>query len=255
MVKAILIDMDNTLIETQLLYAEAHLGLARFIAGLAPHDIDAVVAVTKKNEVALFAQYGYGAELLPQAFELTLKHYVSDATPDEIRYARELAMTVFRTEAQLKEGVAEAIECLADHFPLYLVTVGDDKVQNDRIAALPFRHLFAGTFVVSEKDVAAYERVLEAIALEPHETIMIGDSIRSDIIPTVTLGMSAIYIEADNWHAHEAQGHGLPTERVIRHVHLLDAAEDVIRTYIMNNKAPEAPKPQTPPFAPKPPQP
>lgn len=256
MVKAILIDMDNTLIETQLLYAEAHLGLARFIAELAPHDVEAIISQLKKIEVDLFPTYGYSAELLPQAFEETLRHYVGDATPDEIRYVRDLANTVFRTEAALKEGVAEAIECLADHFPLYLVTVGDLKVQNDRIAALPFRHLFAETFVVSEKDQEAYRRVLAALALEPQEAIMIGDSIRSDILPTVALGMSAIYIEADNWHAHDVHGHGLPEERVTRHAHLQDAAEDVIRTYILKkqleNKDLHVPPPSPGPKPPRP---
>lgn len=254
MIKAIFIDMDNTLIETQLLYAEAHLGLARFIADLAPHDVEAIIGQLKKTEVALFPAYGYSAELLPQAFEETLRHYVSDAAPDEIRYVRDLAHTVFRTEAALKDGVAEAIECLADHFPLYLVTAGDLKVQNDRIAALPFRHLFAGTFVVSEKDQEAYSRILEAVVLEPHEVIMIGDSIRSDIIPTVSLGMAAIYIKADNWHAHEIHGHGLPEEGVIHHAHLLDAAQDVIRTHIAKPQAPENMSP-APPHPPKPPVP
>ncbi len=214
--KAVFIDMDNTLIETQNLYEDAHTALIAFIYTLGPFEQDEVLQTVRKREVALFDTYGYGREMLPHAFEDTLRHYVPDAQAAELKQVRDMAESVYTRTATVKDGVPEALEKLARTHTLYLVTVGDESVQTPRIDALPFRDLFENTFIVSAKNVEAYKTVLAHTGVVAKDATMIGDSLASDIVPALESGMAAIYVPAQNWHGREMAGQTLPDRAVVK---------------------------------------
>jgi putative hydrolase of the HAD superfamily len=162
--------------------------------------------------------------MLPHAFEDTLLRFVPDATLEETLAARRLAERVYEEEARIKDGVIEALGLLADHFALYLVTVGDEAVQRRRIETLPCRELFSDMIIVSDKTTEVYRSVLERGPFQPGEAVMIGDSLRSDVLPALEAGLFAVHIPADNWRAREMQGVEIPGERFARHGSLLEAA-------------------------------
>jgi len=214
--KAVFIDMDNTLIETQNLYEDAHSALTAFIYTLGPFERDDVLNAVRAREVALFDTYGYGREMLPHAFEDTLRHYVPDAQPAELKQVRDMAETVYTRTAEIKKGVPEALEKLAQTHKLYLVTVGDASVQQPRIDALPFQKFFENTFIVSAKNVEAYKTVLAYTGVDAKNATMIGDSLASDIVPALECGMAAIYVPAQNWHGREMAGQSLPDHAIVK---------------------------------------
>jgi putative hydrolase of the HAD superfamily len=240
MIKAVLIDLDNTLLETQALYTAAEADLQRLIEARSGAPGDTVALEIQRRKLALFEHYGYDPAMLPRAYEEALTAFVPAASGEDLLHARRLGFRIFEEEARLKEGVEESIRLLAEKFILYIVTVGDDAVQRKRIDTLPFRDLFAGLFIVPDKNADTYRGVLQRGNHAPEEAVMIGDSLKSDIIPAVEAGLTAIHIPGDNWAGHEMQGLEPPRERVVRRRSLREAVD-----YLLS-PAPERPAPKAP---------
>lgn len=209
-IKAVFIDMDNTLLRTQQLYEDAHDELAGIIGARTGIPAPVVIEETRRREIGLFPLHGYGREMLPAAFAETLLHYIPDATPADVLAVRDCANNVYRRDAEVKKGAEEAILALAAHVPVYLLTAGDDEVQRSRVAKLPFRGSFTAIYIVPEKDPALYTALLAKHGLQPSEAVMIGDSLKSDIVSPVAAGMSAVYIPDMNWAAREQAGQEFP---------------------------------------------
>lgn len=213
MTKALFIDMDNTLIETTALYDAGAEELARLINRFTEAPLDDVRACINARQEEAHKTLGYSAAMLPQAYENTLRHYLPDASHDHVLEARQAAWDVLTANAEIKQGVAQDLQRLASHYRLYLVTVGDPAVQSRRVDYLPFKPLFKDIFIVSEKTETTYASILKKLKLKPAETVMIGDSLVCDIVPTVAVGMRAIYIPASGWQAGEKNA-SLPSNGV-----------------------------------------
>jgi putative hydrolase of the HAD superfamily len=210
MIKAVLLDMDNTLIATQDLFEEAHDRLTAFIESRAKTPPSESLATVRRFEVELFAHFGYGTGMLPQAFENALLTYAPQSPDADIAAVRQMASDVYARAARVIPGVPQAIENMAQHFDLYILTAGDAGAQQRRIDALPFKHHFKGAFPVPEKTPETYLTLLKKLGLQPHEVVMIGDSLKSDIIPSVAAGLSAIHIPHANWVGREMAGLKMP---------------------------------------------
>jgi putative hydrolase of the HAD superfamily len=240
MIKAVLMDMDNTLLKTQELYEEAHAELAALVNTFTAtgYEHADVIATARRIEVSLFDTFGYGAAMLPQAFENTLLHYVPKASEAAIETAREIANNVYERVPGIKPGVQKGLQLLEPHFDLYLLTAGDAEVQQRRIDQMPFRHFFKDIFIVPEKNAQTYTALLGRLNLAPEEVVMIGDSLRSDIIPAVEAGLSASYVESINWHGREMNGLKLPETRAAAHDDFAEAAAAIVREARMPTPAP-----------------
>lgn len=201
MIKAIFTDMDDTLIENQSLYEEAKKKLCDF---LAPYGVTAKEALDfyEPKDKELFKTYGYSRQRFPATFEQTLRHFIPNADEETVKTVRGFAEEVYDTTAPLKPGVKESLKKLMQKYPVYLVTAGDQSVQKARVEKLSFKKDFAGIFVIGQKDKDVFTDVTQAVGVAPDEVIMIGDSLRSDIVPAVAAGLHAVWIEADNW-SHE----------------------------------------------------
>jgi putative hydrolase of the HAD superfamily len=90
-----------------------------------------------------------------------------------------------------------------DH-ELWLLTKGDLFDQESKLARSGLSPFFDRIEIVSEKDEATYQRLLERYGVSPDEFAMIGNSLRSDVLPVVAIGARAYHIPyAITW-AHEA---------------------------------------------------
>lgn len=208
MIKAICLDMDDTLIVNQVLYTNAEFMLAGYLQnfGVTPEDTFTVFAATEKTN---YQTMGISIARFPLSFEMTLRHFVPDATPDMIATVRDMGERVFRTVADVKPGTTTALETLAKIAPLHIVTGGADHVQQFRIDNLPFKDKFNTFTIIAKKDVDVYHDVAKKLGLKPSEIIMIGDSLKSDVLPAVEAGMRAVWIEALNA-PHEIKQADLP---------------------------------------------
>ncbi|MBU6475365.1 MAG: HAD family hydrolase [Alphaproteobacteria bacterium] len=230
MIKAIFLDMDDTLIVNTVLYEEAAAVMSGYLChyGVPLAEARRMLAKTDRD---LFKTQGYSRERYPDVFEKVLRHYVPKAGDDKIETVRRFAEDVFSTVAKVKPGTIEAVELLTAKFPVYIVTQGDKEVQENRVAHLPFRKKLTGVFVVEKKRTDVFSGIVDGLGYSPREAVMIGDSLKSDVVPSVAAGMHAIWIEAHNWAVESTTE--VPSERMYKFSSLLEAAR-----YLTNYKPP-----------------
>lgn len=239
MIKAICLDMDDTLIVNQELYTYARAMMEGYLAhfGVTPEDIAPVFAAIEKNN---YASMGISIARYPLSFEQTLLHFIPDADAGMIATVRDFAERVFRTVADVKPGVAEALEILARVAPLHIITGGADSVQKFRVDNLPFKEAFNSVTITPSKNAAVYADFAQILGVEPSEILMIGDSLRSDVLPAVQAGLRAVWIEALNA-PHELKKAELP-EGAYRFTSLLELAR-----HLEKHGSPDHPAAATPP--------
>jgi putative hydrolase of the HAD superfamily len=75
-----------------------------------------------------------------------------------------------------------------------LITKGDLFDQEGKLARSGLGDLFWGVDVLSEKNVESYQGVFKRRGIEPSKFVMVGNSLRSDVVPAVALGAKAIHI-------------------------------------------------------------
>lgn len=189
------LDGDDTLWHSEHLFVDTQ---ARFRDLLAPHtDLDhagldaRLVEVQRRN----MTSFGYGVK----AFTLSLIETAIEATDgavpaSAIQAILDLGKVLLDHPVQLLDGVLEAVDALSDHYRLLLVTKGDLLHQESKVARSGLAELLWGVEIVSEKDPATYRRLLERNAVDPATFVMVGNSVRSDVLPVLEVGGRAVHV-------------------------------------------------------------
>lgn len=225
MIKAVFLDMDDTLIVNHVLYEKA----AALLYGYLRHfGVSLEEAHKARNEIDRenYKTFGYSRKRYPQTFEDVLKHFVPDADDEMVAIVRDFAETVFTTVAKEKPGIAEAIDLLSSNYKVYIVTQGDNSVQTERLKHLSFRSKLSGEYVVDRKDKEAFTAIVKELGLAPDEVIMMGDSLKSDIVSSIAAGLSAVWVESENWSIEAVSD--LPKERMYKFSSVLEAAQHIV---------------------------
>jgi putative hydrolase of the HAD superfamily len=95
---------------------------------------------------------------------------------------------------QLLDGVVDAVDALTDRYRVMVVTKGDLLHQEMKVARSGLAELFWQVEIVSEKDEATYQRVLDRWDIDPSTFVMVGNSVRSDILPVLAIGGRAVHV-------------------------------------------------------------
>jgi putative hydrolase of the HAD superfamily len=203
-VKMIAFDADDTLWVNEPLYRGTE---ERLHALLAPYgDPEAIEKQLYSVEMRNLRLFGYGAKgfmlsMIETAIELTRGRI----TGAEIQQIIDLGRALLLSPIELLEGVEEALQTLAGEAAprLMLLTKGDLLDQESKLVRSGLGDYFHHVEIVSDKNENTYRRTLERYGLEPHEFVMIGNSLRSDILPVLAIGARAIYIPYHTTWAHE----------------------------------------------------
>jgi putative hydrolase of the HAD superfamily len=134
----------------------------------------------------------------------------------EIREIFALGQEMLAHPVELLPGVAEIVPALARDYRLLLITKGDLHHQERKIAESGLTAHFFAIEILSEKDGATYECVLRRHGIAPDEFVMIGNSLKSDILPVLELGGAGVHVPYHiTWqHEHvEAVPHDQPRFR------------------------------------------
>jgi putative hydrolase of the HAD superfamily len=202
MIQTIAFDADDTLWHSETLYAMTQ---AEYYALLRPYaDEETLKSRLFEIEMHNLRVFGYGVK----GFTLSMIETAIDisegrVTTREIQQILDAGKALLTRPIELLPGVRETLEGLAGKYNLMLITKGDLFHQESRIAASGLGELFSALEIVSEKDVPTYERVFRRYHLDPATFLMVGNSVRSDILPIVALGARAIYIPYEITWQHE----------------------------------------------------
>ena len=198
--KWIIFDADNTLWRTEVIYNEARNRLCDYIHSASGTAREAVEAFQRETDKKLEALYGYSASRFARSFEDTLINYLGTPEADEIRHARRLAEDVFRTKAAIYPGVEEVLRTLrADHWKLAIITAGEEWVQKKRLSESHLENIFDEIIIVERKCSSEFSNFCRDRKFDPVGSWVVGDSLRSDILPAIEAGFNAIWVQHDNW--------------------------------------------------------
>jgi putative hydrolase of the HAD superfamily len=200
--KLIAFDADDTLWVNEPNYIDVKQKLCELLS----HYIDQETLEDRFYDAQIrnLQHFGYGAKsfilsMIETAIELTDGAITSTEIQQIISAGRQL----LDFPIEVLDGVAEVLEILSAQFDLMLLTKGDLFDQESKIARSGLVHYFKHVEIVSEKNEEAYRRVLKKHAVEPADFLMIGNSLKSDILPVVHIGGRAIHIPSAVTWAHE----------------------------------------------------
>ncbi len=196
-------DADDTLWHTERLYAEAQAKLAHLLAQY--HDANWVEERLYQTEMRNVEHFGYGVK----AFTLSMVETAIELTEGRISAQDiggliELGKKMLTADVELLENVAATVEQVAAAYPVMLITKGDLFDQERKIARSGLASYFRHVEVVSDKTRDSYARLLQEHALDPRRFVMVGNSLRSDILPILELGATAVYVPYRITWRHEA---------------------------------------------------
>ena len=201
MFDAIAFDADDTLWHNEPLYARAQEKLKTLLSSYASADV-----VEKKlfeTEDGNLAALGYGIKsftlsMIETAVDLSGGKIAGSEISKIIGYAREM----LAAEIRLLDHAEETVSRLSGS-RLMLITKGDLLDQQSKLARSGIDHHFASVHVVSDKREATYRSLLDQHGVAPERFVMVGNSLKSDIVPVLALGAHAVHVPyAITW-AHE----------------------------------------------------
>jgi putative hydrolase of the HAD superfamily len=214
-------DGDNTLWHVEALYDRARHDLVRHIesaGGLA----DEVEAFQRREDKRLFTELGYSAARFAKSFENTMHRFVAAAPTHEIQFARRLALSVFEQAATMDPDVSAVVSELKGHYKLGLITAGEPWVQQRRVAHFAFSKSFDMIRIVNKKTTDVFRRLTTELNVDTHRSWVVGDSLRSDILPAIAAGLNAILIANHNWVEVERDETGP------RHLNVVDSLKEIL---------------------------
>jgi putative hydrolase of the HAD superfamily len=200
-VEVVGLDADDTLWHNESLFSVTHDRFAELLADHTdPDDLGRRMLETERRNLHLF---GYGAKgFTLSMIETALEVTDGDLPGSHVQAILDLGKALLAHPVDLLDGVREAIEALADR-RLVLITKGDLFHQETKVAGSGLGEHFERIEIVSEKDETTYRKVLADLGIEPHEFLMVGNAMRSDILPVVAIGGRAVHVPyAVDW-AHE----------------------------------------------------
>ncbi len=177
----------------------------RFVELLAHyHEPDWIRERLYQTETRNLQHFGYGIKafalsMLESAVELT----EGRLSGQDVKTLIDLAKGMLTAPVELLPHVSEVIPQLAKQYPLMVITKGDLLDQETKITRSRLGQYFRDIEVVSHKTRETYARLLEKHAISSERFLMVGNSIRSDILPILELGGTAIHIPYETTWLHE----------------------------------------------------
>lgn len=189
----LIIDCDDTLWENNRFFLDAHVKFVDLMAGRG-HDRAKADSLLLRLEMENVPRYGYGA--MSQARSMADVYRLFEPVPDEAVLAEidAIGRAVFSHPVCMLPGVEDTLPRLSERYRMVMFTKGNPDEQLGKIEKSPVKEYFSHVKCVPEKDPDTFRRVLEEFGMAPHETWMIGDSPRSDIMPALANGVKSVYI-------------------------------------------------------------
>ncbi|MCE9647453.1 MAG: HAD family hydrolase [Chloroflexi bacterium] len=196
-------DADDTLWHNERFYVEAQNRFASLLSQY--HNPEWVNERLYQTETRNIRHFGYGIK----AFALSMIETAVELTEGringkDIQTLIDLAREMLGADVQLLDHVAATLPQLARDHRLMVITKGDLLDQETKIERSGLGKYFHSIEVVSHKTADSYAHILKKHSISANNLLMVGNSIRSDILPILELGGSAVYIPYETTWLHEA---------------------------------------------------
>lgn len=204
--KVIAFDADDTLFVNEPYFQETE---EKFCALLSDYlSQQGLSQELFRVEIANLNLYGYGIKgyilsMIEAAMKISNNTISLEIIQKIIEYGKEL----LQKPIELLDGVDETLAALHGKYKLIVATKGDLKDQQRKLHDSGLGHYFHHIEVMADKQELNYEKLLKRLEIEPHEFFMIGNSLKSDVLPVLEIGGYAVHIPFHTTWEHEKVNH------------------------------------------------
>jgi len=201
-IKVIGFDADDTLWVNETYFRDAELEFAKLLAQYeTANKIDQELF---RKEIENLPLYGYGIKgFILSMVEMALEISNGNASNTIIQKILEIGKDMLNKPVDLLEGVEEVLRTLSKDFRLVVVTKGDLLDQERKLQKSGLLDYFHHIEILSDKQEENYSKLLDHLDLKASEFLMIGNSLKSDVLPLVRIGAKAIHIPFHTTWIHE----------------------------------------------------
>ena len=201
--KVIAFDADDTLWENETFFRDAEKEFCQLMNDYGTEE--ELMKVLFKIEIDNMSLYGYGIKaFVLSMIEAALQLSNKSVSISIIEKITEIGKKMLNKPVVLLPGVKETLENLSRKgHKLIVVTKGDLLDQERKLKKSKLLKYFSHIEVMSEKHDSNYMNLLKYLNIKPEEFIMIGNSLKSDVIPVLNIGGYGVHIPFHTTWAHE----------------------------------------------------
>jgi putative hydrolase of the HAD superfamily len=201
-IKVIAFDADDTLWVNEPYFQETEKKFCALLEDYLPQHTTAKELF--KTEIDNLALYGYGIKgFMLSMVETALRIGGRDINPEIIEKAITYGKELLEKPIELLDGVEDTLKALKDKYRLVVATKGDLLDQERKLKRSGLEHYFHHIEIMSEKHEKDYQKLIKHLDIEASQFIMIGNSLKSDILPVLAIGGYACHIPYHTTWAHE----------------------------------------------------
>lgn len=157
-----------------------------------------------KTEIENLPLYGYGIKgFMLSMIETAMKITNNRLSAGIVKRILELGKQMLDQPIELLDGIEDVLIDLKDRYRLVVATKGDLLDQERKLKKSGISHYFHHIEIMSEKDTANYLKLIRHLDIQPHEFMMVGNSVKSDVLPVLDAGGYAIHVPYHITWAHE----------------------------------------------------
>lgn len=213
-ITTIAFDADDTLWVNEPYFQETEKEFCALLEDYLPHH--SVSQELFKTEMQNLSLYGYGVKGFMLCMIETITR-VSNGTASiqVVNKAIELGHNLLQQPVELLEGVTETLAALKGKYRLVMATKGDLLDQERKLKKSGLESYFHHIEIMSDKQNNDYKKLLKHLDCRPDNFLMLGNSIKSDILPVLEIGGYAAHIPFHTTWAHEQHEHQLEHDRFV----------------------------------------
>lgn len=201
-IKVIAFDADDTLWVNETYFRDAEHQFAKLLAQYETENkIDQELF---RTEIKNLKHYGYGVKgfvlsMIECALELS-NYQVNQKTIEAILT---IGKEMIEKPIELLDGIEEVLNSLQSKYKLIVATKGDLLDQERKLEKSNLLKYFHHIEVMSDKKEKDYQKLIQHLDIHPSEFLMIGNSLKSDVLPLIEIGASAIHVPFHTTWVHE----------------------------------------------------
>ncbi len=204
--KVIAFDADDTLFINEPYFQEVEQNFCALMQDYLSHQ--GLSQELFKTEINNLDLYGYGIKgyilsMIEAAMKISNNTISLEIIEKIIIYGKEL----LQKPIELLDGVEDTLKALSGKYKLIVATKGDLKDQQSKLHRSGLGHYFHHIEVMADKQELNYEKLLKRLEIEPNEFFMIGNSLKSDVLPVLAIGAYAVHIPFHTTWEHERINH------------------------------------------------
>ena len=204
--KVIAFDADDTLFVNEPYFQEVEQKFCALMQDYLSHQ--GLSQELFRTEIDNLDLYGYGIKgyilsMIEAAMKISNNTISLEIIEKIIIYGKEL----LQKPIEVLDGVEETLKALSGKYKLIVATKGDLKDQQSKLHRSGLGHYFHHIEVMADKQEINYQKLLKRLEIEPGEFFMIGNSLKSDVLPVLGIGGYAVHIPFHTTWEHERISH------------------------------------------------